>query len=82
MDSLFAIHSIHLFLHSRNTKVFRTEVNLQGIRAKLVFCKYCFHTFSHMGFKGVIIKQAFTSAQATMLNMPNTKFLLAFLPVS
>jgi len=71
MDSLFAIHSIHLFLHSRNTEVFRTEVNLQGI--KLVFCK---------SFKGVIIKQASTSAQATMLNMLNSKFLLAFLPVS
>lgn len=56
------------------------ELELNNI--DVFFCKYCFHTFSHMGFKGVIIKQAFTSAQATMLNMPNSKFLLAFLPVS
>ena len=32
-----AIHCFQVFLYSRNTKGFRTEVNPQGIGAKLVF---------------------------------------------
>lgn len=65
-----AIHCFQLFLYSRNTKGFRTEVNPQGIGAKLVFSfanTYCFHTFSNVSFRGVIIKQASTPAQATTL---------------
>lgn len=65
-----AIHSFQLFLYSRNTKGFRTEVNPQGIGAKLVFSfanTYCFHTFSNVSFRGVIIEQASTPAQATTL---------------
>ena len=56
------------------------ELELNNI--DVFFCKYCFHTFSHMSFKAVIIKQASTSAQATMLHLPNSKFVFAFLLVS
>ena len=34
---LSAIHCLQLFLYLRNTSGYRTEVNLCGIRAKLVF---------------------------------------------
>ena len=63
-----AIHCFQLFLYQRKTKGFRTEVNPQGIGAKLVFSfanTYCFHTFSNVSFRGVIIKQPSTPAQAT-----------------
>jgi len=35
-----------------------------------------------VSFKGVIIKQASTSAQGTMSHMWNSKFLFGFVPVS
>jgi len=54
------------------------ELELNNI--DVFFCKYCFHTFSHMSFKAVIIKQASTSAQATHVAAAKLQILVCFSP--
>ena len=81
VKSMDTIHYMHLFLYSRNTMGFRTEVDLRGIRAKLVF------SFANTAFKLSVtwaskVKQASTSTQGAMTHMLNSKFSFGFVPVS
>ena len=86
---LSTIHCIQLFLYSRITNGCRTEDNLPGIRAKWLFsfvntaftCSVMYawkvSWTSGLGYDTCL----FISPQATMSSVPNSKFVLALLPV-